>query len=215
MSLAFLRDGRLAATNDADLSSYLGRKDDHVIAAPWQSRFTRLAGAPVFIVARQDANTVKALAEQAPGGLQSPQLSGLMSQLTWVTAALQPQQDSLRVVVEGESPNATAAKQLSDMLSGLLLLARAGFSDAKLTQQMNQPARAAFLGLLNSADISLLDRDDLKAVRMVVEITPDILDIAKPAANPAPAASSPAAADSDAHTPARSSSANSPHPKRK
>jgi hypothetical protein len=212
MSLAFLRDGRIAATNDADLYAYLDRKGDHADPAPWQSRFTRLAGAPAFIVGRQDANTVKALAEQAPGGLQSPQLSGLMSQLTWITVALQPQQDSLRVVVEGESPNATAAKQLSDMLSGLLLLARAGFGDAKLTQQMNQPTRAAFLGLLNSADISLLDRDDLKAVRMVVEITPDILNIAKPATNPAP---SPAAANSDAHTPVRSSSGNSPHPKRK
>jgi hypothetical protein len=209
ISLAFLHDGRIAATNDVDLSIYLDRKAGHADAVPWQSRFTRLAGSPAFIVIRQDSNTAKALAEQAPGGLRSPQLSGLMSQLTWLTIALQPQQDSLRIVAEGESPNATAAKQLTDMLNGLLLLARAGLSDAKLTQQMNPPTRTAFLSLLNSADISLLDREDLKAVRLVLEISPDLLNIAKPAATPAP---SPATPNSDAHAPAPGST---PHPKKK
>jgi hypothetical protein len=191
--LTFLHDGRLAVTNDEDLSVYLDRKAPAAESAPWQARFTRLAGSPVFVVVRQDASTAKALATQAPGGLQSPQLSGLMSQLTWLTLALQPQHDSMRVVAEGETPNAKAAKQLSDMLNGLLLLARAGLGDTKLTQQLNPATRAAFVELLNSADVSSLDREDLKAVRIVVEITPDLLNVADApkAAAPSPAPLSP------------------------
>ncbi|HME11991.1 MAG TPA: hypothetical protein VKF79_03975 [Candidatus Acidoferrum sp.] len=189
ISLAFLRDGRLAVTNDADLSLYLDHKEPAGDAAPWQTRFTRLAGCPVFVVIRQDASTVKALAEKAPGGLQSPQLSSLMSQLTWLTLALRPEHDSLRIVTEGESPNATAAKQLSDMLNGLLLLARAGLGDPKLTQQMNPTTRTAFVGLLNSAEVSNVDREDLKAVRVVLEITPDFLNLANTSKAAAPASS--------------------------
>jgi len=194
ISVAFLRDGRIAATNDTDLSVYLDRKDPNADASQWQARFTRLAGSPVFVVVRQDASTVKAFADQAPGGLQSPQLSGLMSQLTWLTVALQPQQDSMRIVAEGESPNATATKQLADMLNGLLLLARAGLGDAKLTQQLKPATRAAFVSLLNSADVSSLDREDLKAVRIVLEITPELLNAASAAKTEAatPAGSPPA-----------------------
>jgi hypothetical protein len=174
----FLRSGRIAATNDADLSIYLDQKDAAADAPQWEKRFKRLAGSPVFVVVRQDDRTASSLAAQAPGGLQSPQLSALLAQLTWLTFAGQPQNDSLRIVAEGESPNDASARQLADMLNGVVILAEAGLNDPKMRQRLNPQTRNAYLELLKSADISRLDRDDLKAVRVVLDITPSFLDAA-------------------------------------
>ena len=150
----------------------------HADPAQWSARFKRLAGSPVFAVVRQDANTASSLAAQAPGGLQSPQLSALFAQLSWLTLAGQPLGDSLRVVAEGETPSDTVARQLADMLNGVVILAEAGLSGAKTTQQLNPQMSAAYLELLKSTDITRLDREDLKAVRVVFEITPNFLNAA-------------------------------------
>lgn len=178
ISFTFLSAGRIAATNDADLSAYLEQKNSTSDPAPWRTRFARLAGSPVFVVVRQDANTASSLAAQAPGGLQSPQLSALLRQLSWLTLAVQPQDESLRIVAEGETADDTVARQLADMLNGVVILARVGLNGAKTTQQLDPQTRAAYLELLKSADITRLDREDLKAVRVVFEITPSILNAA-------------------------------------
>jgi len=185
LSFTFLNAGRIAATNDVDLSTYLDQKNSITDPAPWSARFKRLAGSPVFAVVRQDANTASSLAAQAPGGLQTPQLSALLAQLSWLTLAGQPQADSLRLVAEGETANDTVARQLADMLNGIVILAQAGLNGAKTTQQLDPQTRAAYLELLKSTDITRLDREDLKAVRVVFEITPNFLNAAtapKPAA---------------------------------
>jgi hypothetical protein len=194
ISFAFLRAGRIAATNDADLAAYLDQKNSTADPVQWATRFARLAGSPVFAVVRQDANTASSLAAQAPGGLQSPQLSALLGQLSWLTLAGQPEGDSLRIVAEGETASDTVARQLADMLNGVVILAQAGLNGAKNTQQLDPQTRAAYLELLKSTDITRLDREDLKAVRVVFEITPNFLNAAtapKPTApaldaNPAP-----------------------------
>ncbi len=184
LSFTFLNAGRIAATNDADLAAYLDQKGP-ADPAQWSTRFKRLAGSPVFAVVRQDADTASALAAQAPGGLQSPQLSALFAQLSWLTLAGQPQDDSLRIVAEGETPSDTVARQLADMLNGVVILAEAGLNGAKTTQQLNPQMRAAYLELLKSVDVTRLDRENLNAVRVVFELTPNFLNAAtapKPAA---------------------------------
>ena len=178
LSFTFLNAGRIAATNDADLSIYLDQKNSIADPAQWSTRFKRLAGSPVFAVVRQDADTASSLAAQAPGGLQSPQLSALFAQLSWVTLAGQPQDDSLRIVAEGETPSDTVARQLADMLNGVVILAEAGLSGAKTTQQLNPQMRAAYLELLKSVDVTRLDRENLNAVRVVFELTPNFLSAA-------------------------------------
>jgi hypothetical protein len=214
MSLAFLHSGRIAVTSDADLSAYLDQKNSTLDPGPWRTRFGRLAGSPVFVVARQDPNAVASLAAQAPGGFQSPQLSALLSQLSWLTVAAQPQSDALRIVAEGETATDTVASQLSDMLTGVLILAQAGLNSAKPTQQLDPQARAAYLELLKSADITRLDRGDLKAVRVVFAITPNFLNAATlpkstqsnppaPAAAPSPAKPAPAKSAPGKRSPTR------------
>jgi hypothetical protein len=195
--LSFIADGRVAATNDPALGALLAQKKPSGDFPAWQTHFTRLAGSPVFIVVRQDGATVNSLAAQTPGGLQSPELAALFAQLDWLTLAAQPQPDALRIVAEGESSSDTVTHQLGDMLNGLSILAQTGLNDPKARAQINPQARAAYLDVLKSADITRIDRQDAKAVRVVFKVTSEFLNTATlprptaPQTNVPPAAPTP------------------------
>jgi len=194
ISFTFLRNDRLAITDDADLSAFLAAKQNSSDAAEWHERFQRLAGSPVFAVVRQSAGAGAALAAQAPGGLRSPQLSALLDQLQWLTLAAKPENDGLRVVAEGECTQEGTVRQLTDLLNGVTFLAQAGLNDPKTRQQLDPMVREAYLELLKSADISKIDRGDTKSVRIVFDLTPRFLEAARlptPAAPVAPPPSKP------------------------
>ena len=195
LSFTFLRDDSIALTDGADPNSFLNAKKQKEDSAEWHVRFERLAGSPVFAVIRQNAGAGTALATQAPGGLRSPQLSSLLDQLQWITVAGKPENELLRVVADGECAADGTARQLADVLNGVLLLAQAGLNDAKTRQQLDPAAREAYLELLKSADVTKLDRGDTKSVRLVFEITPKLLEAARaasPAAAPGSAPDKPA-----------------------
>jgi hypothetical protein len=179
ISFTFLRDDRIALAIDADLGAFLSEKKRAEDAADWRVRFNRLAGSPVFAVVRQDATVGAALAAQAPGGLRSPQLSALLDQLQWITLAGKPENDRLRVVAEGECTAEATARQLVDLMNGVVILAQAGLNGAKTRQQLDPAAREAYLELLRSADVSKVDRGDTKSVRLVFDLTPGFLEAAR------------------------------------
>jgi hypothetical protein len=177
--LTFLSDDRMALTDRPDLGQTLGGRNRSDGGAEWRSHFERLAGSPVFAVIRQDAVPGEALTERAPGGFSSPQLSTALDRLQWITLAGKPENDHLRVVAEGECASDDTARQLADMLNGVLALAEAGLNDPKTRQQLEPSLREAYLGLLKSADVSKLDRGDTKSVRLALEITPAFLESAR------------------------------------
>jgi hypothetical protein len=179
VSFAFLRNDRIAVTDDANLAVSLDAKKRTEDVADWRARFERLAGSPVFAVVRQDAAVGTALAGQAPSGLRSPQLSALLDQLQWITLAGKPENDRLRVVAEGECTAEATARQLVDLMNGVVILAQLGLNDAKTRQQLDPAAREAYLELLKSAEISKIDRGDTKSVRLVFDITPRFLEAAR------------------------------------
>jgi len=181
ITFSFWKENLLALTNSPQLLDLLSGPQKSADKRDWQMRFERLSGSPVFAVVRQDAAVSAALAAQAPGGWQSPQLSTLLTQLQWITVAGIPESDRLRLVTEGESPAETTVRQLTDLLNGVVILAKAGLNDPKTRQQLDPAAREAYLELLNSADITKLDRGDSKAVRLVLEITPALLESARAA----------------------------------
>src|SRR6266478_1135379 len=179
ISFVFLKNDRIALTDDADLSALLNSKNRKEDTAEWRTRFERLAGSPVFAVIRQDAGAGSALAAQAPGGLRSPQLSTLLDQLQWITLAGKPDNEILRVVAEGECTTEATARQLVDVVNGVVILAEGGLNDPKVRQQLDPAMRDAYLQLLKSAEVSKIDRGDTKSVRLVLEITPGFLDAAR------------------------------------
>jgi hypothetical protein len=190
VSFAFLRSTRIALTNENDLSKILTENRKDTDASDWRTRFERLAGSPIFVVIRHEAGTGSALAEQAPGGFRSPQLSAVLEQLQWITLAGKPDAERLRIVAEGESTSDTTARQLSDLLNGVLVLAQAGLNDIKTKSQLDPAVRAAYLELVKGAEVSQIDRGETKAVRLVFDLTPKFLEVARlplPVVTPAPA----------------------------
>jgi hypothetical protein len=175
----FLSNERIALANRANLAATLSAKKRTLDHAEWHTRFERLAGSPVFAVIRQDAAPGQALSSQAPGGFLSPQLSTMLDQLQWITLAGKPESDRLRVVAEGECSSEETARRLADLLNGVLTLAGAGLNDAKARRQLDPALREAYLALLKGFDISKIDRGDTKSVRLVFEITPAFLELAR------------------------------------
>lgn len=186
ISFTFLRNDRIALTNDASLESSLSQPHADSDAQGWREQFRRLAGSPVFVVVRQDAGAGAALSARAPGGLQSPQLSALLDQLQWITIAGKPEADHLRVVLEGEGTADAPTRQLSEVIRGLLMLAQAGLNDPKLRQQLQPDVREAYLELLKSADVSQIDRGDTKSVRLMFDLMPNFLEAARATTMPPP-----------------------------
>lgn len=185
----FLGTDRIAVTDSTeDLTQTLGAKKRNDDNAEWRSRFERLAGSPVFAVIRQDAAPGQALSSQAPGGFHSPQLSTVLDQLQWITLAGKPENDRLRIVAEGECASEETARQLADLLNGVLALAEAGLNDAKMRRQLDPSLREAYLALLKSTDVSKIDRGDTKSVRLVFEITPAFLEAARRSSSSSPSA---------------------------
>jgi len=188
ISFTFLRKDRIVLTDDPSLAALLAESPQSEDAKEWRQRFERLAGSPVFAVIRQDAATGSALASRAPGGLQSPQLSALLDQLQWITLAGKPEGDRLRIVAEGECSTDGTARQLSDLLNGVLVLAQAGLNGPKTRQQLDPQAREAYLEMLKGADVSRLDRGETKSVRLVFDVTPKFLAAARTAVPVVPVA---------------------------
>lgn len=186
----FLRDDRIAWAND---SAYFFQQSSKAPSTEWREHFVRVSGTPVFLILRQDAGAASALAE-APGGLHSPQLATLISQLQWISIGGKPEGNLLRVAIDGEALGENTVHQLKELLSGLVVIAQMGLNDVKMRKQLDPDLREGYLELLNSADIQQLDRGTSKSVRIVFDVTPKLLQGAARDANsraPAP------------HTPAR------------
>src|ERR1700676_5130745 len=180
-SFTFLGKDRLAFTNKDDFGTWL--YDAKAVAdAEWRERFARVAGSPVFAVIRgedlKDAfsgDPSQDLAQRATGGISTPQLSSLLAQLQWLTIAGKPENNKLRVAVDAESLEEKNAQQLADLLNGVVLLARAGLSNAKAQQQLSGATRQSYLALLKSVEVSRIDRPESKSVRLMFDVTSDLL----------------------------------------
>lgn len=192
ISFTFLRNDLIAFTNAADLSSFL-KSPKTSESADWHARFERVAGSPFFVILRNDGIAqamgsqpgAQSLAQRATGGLTSPQLSSLLMQLQWLSVAAKPQNDRLRIIAEGEGSEERSARQLADLLNGVVLLARAGLGGVRTQQQVGSATRDAYLDLLKSVEVSRVDRGDAKSVRLMFDVTPQLL---KSAPSPTPAA---------------------------
>ncbi len=187
ITFTFLRKDRIALTNGANLDALLSPLHADSDSLAWRERFRRLGGSPLFAVVRQDATAGSALSAQAPGGMQSPQLTALIDQLQWITFAGKPEADHLRVVLEGEGGADAPTRQLSEVINGLLVLAQAGLSDRKVRQELQPEARESYLEMLKSADVSQIDRGETKSVRVMFDLTPKLLETARTAMPIAPA----------------------------
>lgn len=174
---AFLRNNQVAICNDA--SCFFQPSGKIAGADEWHEHFLRMAGTPLFCVMRHDSALLLDLSQHGAGGWKSPQLAGLLGQLQWVSISGKPDGEQLRVVAEGESSNQTTIRQLNDMLGGLLILAQAGLDDPKASKQLDPDLREAYRTLLKTAEVQKQDRGTTQSVRLILEITPQLLESAR------------------------------------
>ncbi len=192
ISFVFLRKDLIAFTNGSGLPSFLNPPKT-TESADWRARFERVAGSPLFAILRNDgiAEVIgtqpgsENLAQRAAGGFTSPQLSSLLAQVQWLSVAGKPENDRLRIVTEAESSKDQNARQLADLLNGVVLLARAGLGSPRTQQQLGMGARTAYLDVLKSVEVSRIDRGETKSVRLMFDVTPQLL---KSTTSPAPTA---------------------------
>jgi hypothetical protein len=187
ISFVFLHQNRIVLTDDPDLTVLLRNPMHGSDASQWRERFDRLAGSPVFAIFRQDATVGSQIAAHTPDGGQAQQLASLLDQLQWITLAGVPEANRLRFVAEGECPNDATAHDLADVLNGIRIFAQAGLNDPKVRHQLDDQTREAYIDLIRSADITRLDRGETKSVRLVLEVTQEVLKASRLTPAPAPA----------------------------
>jgi hypothetical protein len=179
LSFVFLHQNRIALTDDPDITSLLRNPVRGTDANQWRERFDRLGGSPAFAVFRQDANVGSEIAAHTQNAAQAQQIASLLDQLQWLTFAAVPEQDRLRIVAEGECPNDATAHDLADVLNGIRLFAQVGLNGPDVRHRLDAQTREAYMSLVHGADITRVDRGETKSVRLVLEITPEVLKAAR------------------------------------
>jgi hypothetical protein len=170
------RDDMVQKLADIYLKHYGTR--DHAM----QSRIQRVAGAPMFAVARTDR-----LPQSIYAPLHnSPQLEQIARSVQAITLAGQPDRDNLKITIDAECDAMKNAVQLAFLLETGKMAGSMALSDPRTRRQMTKEQFLFVEALLNRATINHQN----KVVRITLEITPDMLNAApappKPATSHAP-----------------------------
>ena len=187
VSLTFLSPTRSALASGRNATELLARVSPNASTSAsrgraMQSRIQRVAGAPIYAVARTD---------RLPQSIYAPlhnssQLDALARSIQGVTLAGQSNGNNLRIILEAESNSMNNAMQISFLLESGKMLGSAALSDPRNRGQLTKEQLAFLQGLISHATIN----QQSKIVRVTLEITPDMLAAApppKPAASHAPA----------------------------
>src|SRR5580704_3302795 len=135
-----------------------------------QSRIQRVAGAPLFAVARTDR-----LPQSIYAPLHnSPQLEQIARSVQAITLAGQPDRDNLKITIDAECDALKNAVQLAFLLETGKMAGSIALSDPHTRRQMTQEQYLFLQALLARATINHQN----KLVRITLQITPDMLSAA-------------------------------------
>src|SRR5271156_2261740 len=194
VSLEFLSPTRIALAGGKSAAAFLagirpdgsGSRD-----ATLQTRIERVAGAPIFAVAR----TSNLPASFYSNFRNAPQLDQLIRSIQALTLAGQPDGDNLRIALDAESDSMKNAMQISFLLETGRMAGSMALSTPDARRQMTREQIAFLNSLLNGAKITHRD----KLIRLNFTISPAMLS-----QSPAKTASTPPVkAPVPAHTPTR------------
>jgi hypothetical protein len=171
-SITFLDDHRIALVAGTSIAPLFAANSNDPAVDPARERAARLDGAAMFMITR-----VPPIPDNAgAGGMQgaaSAQLMSLARSVQWVTLAVRPEGDNLRISLEGECDNSTDALQLKSALELMRMFARAGLENSKPNQSMDRATLAMLQTVLTSAEVT----QAAERVRILVELTPDIFKL--------------------------------------
>jgi len=174
-SFTFLDDHRIALVTGPSIAPlFAPNSNDPAAADPARERAARLDGAAMFVITR-----VPPIPDNAgAGGMQgaaTAQLISLARSIQWLTLALRPEGDNLRISLEGECDNSTDALQLKSALELMRMFARAGLENSKPNQSMDKATLAMLQTVLTSAEVT----QAAERVRILIELTPDVFKLSQ------------------------------------
>jgi hypothetical protein len=168
-SITLLDEHRVAIVQGPSIAPLMTRQDDATAVDPARERAARVAGAAFFAITQ-----VPPIPDNfAPGGVQSAQMLSMAKSLRWLTLAARPEGNNLRVSLDGECQSASDARQLQAALELLRMFGRAGLENPKTRGSMDPIAYGVAEAVLKNADVSA----SAEQVRIMVELTPDILKL--------------------------------------
>jgi hypothetical protein len=173
VSLRFLSPSRIALSSGKNAEALLTESSQTVRDPVTQARIDRVAGAPVFGIARMDHLPNSFYASFA----NMPQLEKLTRSIRSLSLAGQPDGDRFQVTLDAECDSMKSALQISTLLDGFRIFGSLALSDPRTRRQMTKE-QAAFLGaLINQVKVSPQNH----WVRLSLDITPEMLGASSPA----------------------------------
>jgi hypothetical protein len=168
-AVTLLDDHRIAIVEGPSIAPLLDSSGAGSGNDPARERAARVDGAAMFAISRVPPIPDKI----APGGIQSAQFLTLARSVQWITLAVRPEGDNVRVSLEGECASPTDARQLQAALEVLRMFGTAALQGPKARQSMTQESYTVMETLLKSAEVTAT----AERVRILMEITPDILKL--------------------------------------
>jgi len=167
LSFEFLSPTRIVLASGRSASELLTATDAKARDPGTQERITRVAGAPIFAVARTDQLPVGFYSNFA----NSPQLERLARSVRGLSLAGQPDGEKIKIALDAECDSMTNALQLATLLDILRMASSMTLSDPKTRRQMNQEQAAFLRAVVNQLKVSHQD----KWVRLTLDLTPQML----------------------------------------
>lgn len=169
-AFTFLAPGRLALADGGDISGVLGERAQAPVDAALQEQVSRVAGAPLFLVAKPQAII--------PAGGGATRYSTPLNGLRWVNLAARPDGDRVLLSAEGACDSPEQAKQMAATLEFLRGLLRGILADPKGRGGLPAETAAAISQIFQAAQIST----DASRVRLLVSVDTAMLGAAAPPA---------------------------------
>ncbi len=166
MSFEILSASRIALTSGENMN-ILAPVSNAASNAAMQARIHRVAGAPIFAVARTDT-----LPKNFYDNFRNaPQLETLARSVRGLTLAGQPQGDRIDLALDAECDSFTHAAAIATLLDTFRMFGTVALSDPRTRRQMTK-GQAAFLAALASK-VKVTHQD--RWVRLTLAVTPEML----------------------------------------
>jgi hypothetical protein len=167
VSFEFLSATRVAIASGKSATDMLTEAPTTHRDPAMQARIDRVAGAPLFAVARTD---------QLPDSFyasfrNSPQLLSNVKKVRALVLAGEPDGDNLDLTVDAECKSMSDAVQLGTLMEGLRMLGSMALSDPKARGQLTKQQAELLITLLSKMNISPQDN----YVRLNLALTPQML----------------------------------------
>lgn len=167
--LEFLSPTRLAIASGTNSENLLPLPDSPARDPEMQARIERVAGAPIFAVARTNRLPNRFYAPFH----NSPQLEQLARSIRGMTLAGEPDGDAIQTTLDAESDSIKDALEIATLLDGFRMVGSMALADPNTHGPMTKQQAAFLAALLRRTKVTPQDR----WVRLSLNITPAMLAV--------------------------------------